>query len=174
MWRLLRKLWISFKDVSDNPLKIQSVHTDKKTGVAILSIQIAGKSAGEIKREPLDLLKENNKLNSFSKDDFNKIIDTLLKNHKALIEKKYKPNFILLRHQYSEHINESLLIYKDMTKEQVYIKPAKEVYANCSLIGKFDPLDALCIGYLVGATDVNDIPSEANNIFKLDNLNSRS
>ena len=153
------KMISKIHEITTQNLKVDSVKIDSATGVSYLLISIQGKSSGVIRREPLDLIKENSLLTSFSKDDFDLVIDTLLKNQKRLIEDKYRPELALVRHQYSDQLNAPLLVYKEIKKNQLYIKPAQEVYADLSLMRRFSATDAVCIGHIVGSFE-NDFAEQ--------------
>ncbi|HEK3886312.1 TPA: hypothetical protein SM062_003214, partial [Legionella pneumophila] len=116
-------------------------------------VKIVGKCTLPILKDPLILLKESGSKSHFSEDDFNWILATILENQKRIIEKKYKKRFLLIKHQFSEQLEEPLIVYKDQLTNQIYIKPAKEIYSNIEKLKQFSSEDSACIGNIVGCNE---------------------
>jgi len=177
--KYIKKAISFFKKIENQHLKIDSIVEDPEKGLLFLIIRINGKCTPPIKKMPYELLMEGNvKISSmFTQKDFNLLIQTMLENQKRVIKRKYKKNYLLIKHQYSEHIGEPLLIYQNTSTGQFYIKPAQEIFSDIDLIQNFDSRDSACIGNIVGAYEVEiELKNRAisnhenmNNVIRSDN-----
>ncbi|HAT7809673.1 TPA: hypothetical protein ACXYLK_002744 [Legionella pneumophila] len=138
------------KEIKSPAFKIESDDEDPKTGLIFFWVKIENKSVHPMKKDPIELLREARSKNCFSKKDYDWIIDVMLENQKRLIENKFKKNFSLIKHQFSEQLEEPLVVYKDLTNK-IYIKPAKEIYSSIEKLKKFNSEDSACIGNIVGS-----------------------
>lgn len=143
---LLKKI---FSVVKSHAFEIDSLEEDPITGQLFLWVKVEGKCIPPIKKDPLELLKEGRSSNAFSKEDYDWIIDAVLENQKRLSENKYKKKFTLIKHQFSEQLEEPFIVYSDVNR-QIHIKPAKEIHSNVEDLKKFSSDDSACIGYIVG------------------------
>lgn len=57
----------------------------------------------------------------------------------------------LIKHQFSEQLEEPLVVYKDLLHNKIHIKPAKEIYSTIDNLRKFSSEDSACIGNIVGS-----------------------
>lgn len=170
---------ISFlKKFENQHLKIDSIVEDPEKELLFLIIRINGKCTPPMKKMPYELLMESNvKISSmFNQKDFNLLIQTMLENQKRVIKRKYKKNYLLIKHQYSEHTGEPLLVYQNTSTGQFYIKPAQEIFSDIDLIQNFDSRDSACIGNIVGSYEAekelkNRSASNygSNNVIRFDN-----
>lgn len=163
-FRRIREL---FKRINTANFKIVSVDEDNQTGLILLSIGIEGKCAPVIPEDPLVILKESSP-KAFSKEDRDKIIDSVLENQKRLIENKYKNKLSLINHQFSEQLEEPLIVYKDF-QGLIYLKPARDIYYNVDKLKLFHAEDSACIGNMVGHYE-----AEIESILKDKNKNERN
>lgn len=138
------------KEIRSPAFKIVSDDEDPNTGLKFFWVKIENKSVHPMKKDPIDLLREARAKNCFSKIDYDWIIDVLLDNQKILVEKKFKKSCSLIKHQFSEQLEEPLVIYKD-SNNKIYIKPAKEIYSSIEKLKKFNSEDSACIGNIVGS-----------------------
>jgi hypothetical protein len=137
--------------VTAQNLKIEYTEEDKTTGLVNLIVTIDGRCTPPIKREPFELLKEiSSSTQSFSAKDFNLIIHYMLENQKRITEKKHQKAYSLIKHQFSDQLEEPLVVFKDVKTDQIHIKAAKDIFANLEIIKKFNSEDSVCIGNLVG------------------------
>lgn len=160
------------KRVRTNAFEIDSVAEDESSGLMFFWVKLVGKCTPPLRKDPLELLKEITFKNSFSNEDYNWIVDALLENQKRLIEIKYKKKYSLIKHQFSEQLEEPLVIYTDLDKK-IYIKPAKEIYSNRESINKFSSNDSACIGNIVGGYQIEKeyklrTENKINNVIKFD------
>jgi hypothetical protein len=130
--------------------KIDSVSEDPETRLIFFWIKIESKSVPPVKKDPIELLRDARSKNCFSDEDYDWIITVMLENQKRLIENKFKKNYFLIKHQFSEQLNEPLIVYNDLSNK-IFIKPAKEIYSNIESLNKFNSQDSACIGNLVGS-----------------------
>ncbi|HDV5785716.1 TPA: hypothetical protein RJD83_002694 [Legionella pneumophila] len=138
------------KEIKSPAFKIESDDEDPKTGLIFFWVKIENKSVHPMKKDPIELLREARSKNCFSKKDYDWIIDVMLENQKRLIENKFKKKFSLIKHQFSEQLEEPLVVYKDLTNK-IYIKTAKEIYSSIEKLKKFNSEDSACIGNIVGS-----------------------
>lgn len=113
-------------------------------------VKIQNKCVHPVKKDPIELLKDSRATNCFSEKDHAWIIEITLENQKRLIENKFKKSLFLVNHQFSEQMEEPLIVYKD-ADNRLYIKPAKEIYSNIEKLKLFSSEDCACIGNLVGS-----------------------
>ncbi|HDV5941067.1 TPA: hypothetical protein ACS2XB_002217 [Legionella pneumophila] len=92
------------KEIKSPAFKIESDDEDPKTGLIFFWVKIENKSVHPMKKDPIELLREARSKNCFSKKDYDWIIDVMLENQKRLIENKFKKNFSLIKHQFSEQL----------------------------------------------------------------------
>lgn len=147
---VFKNLLSRIKKITSENLSIQSEEIDKKSGLIILIVKINGRCSPLIKKDPFELLREIGHKAAFSKKDFDLIIDSALKNQKKVTEMKYLKPYSLINHQFSGQLEEPLIVYKDITNDQVYIKAAKEIFSDIEIIRKFNAEDSICIGHIVG------------------------
>lgn len=147
---IISTIFSFLKENAPNQFKIESVEEDLSSGLLYFLIKVEGKCAPLIKRNPLDLIKENSLPDLFSRDDFDLIVDSILENQKRIIENKYKNKFSLIKHQFSDKLQEPLIIYKDLRTKKTHIKTAKEIYSNINYIKEFNSEDSACIGNIMG------------------------
>jgi len=150
--RIFKKIFSIFTEIQSYAFQIESVGKDDNTGLLFFLVKIDGKCLPSFKKDPICLLKEERSSKNFSKQDFNLIISTMLENQKIIIEKKHQKKYILLKHQFSEQLEEPLIVYSDNINK-IYIEPAKEVYANLTKIKNFNSEDSACIGHIVGCSE---------------------
>lgn len=148
-------LWIErffsiIREIRAPAFKIDSEDEEADTGLIVFWISIKGKYSPPICKDPIDLLKESRSNNCFSEEDFNWIIASALENQKRIIENKLKKKFSLIKHQFSGQLEEPLVVFKDY-KNQIYIKPAKEMYYCLDNIKQFSSEDSACIGNIIGS-----------------------
>ncbi|MCC5014299.1 MULTISPECIES: hypothetical protein [Legionella] len=171
---LFLKISSYFKELRIPSFKIESENVDPETGLIYFWIQLHGKCTPLLKKDPIELLREARAKNFFSEDDYDRIIAALLENQKRLIEFKYKKKFHLIKHQFSEQLEQPLIVYNDSTNK-IYIKPAKEIYSNIESLRMFSSEDSACIGNIVGSHETEQefrIRKEAKkeNVIKFDTL----
>lgn len=150
---ILKKILLLINEIKSQNLEITSEEENNESGLIHLSVKIVGKCTLPITKDPLTLLKESGSKTHFSDKDFNWILATILENQKRIIEKKYKKKFTLIKHQFSEQLEEPLIVYKEQLTNQIYIKPAKEIYSNIEKIKQFNSEDSACIGNIVGCNE---------------------
>ncbi|HAU0908683.1 TPA: hypothetical protein JBH59_02515 [Legionella pneumophila] len=170
---ILKKISLLINEIKSQNLEITSEEENNESGLLYLSVKIVGKCTLPIPKDPLILLKESGSKSHFSKDDFNWILATILENQKRIIEKKYKKRLTLIKHQFSEQLEEPLIVYKDQITNQIYIKPAKEIYSNIEQIKQFSSEDSACIGNIVGCNETEKDykfcrEHKKDNVFKFD------
>ena len=107
----VKKIAMLINEVKSQNLEIESEKEDE-TGLLYLSVKIAGKCTPPITKDPLILLKESGSKSHYSKKDFDWILDTILENQKRIIENKYKKQFSLIKHQFSDQLEEPLIVYR--------------------------------------------------------------
>lgn len=154
------------KEIKSPAFKIESYDEDTETGLIFFWVKIENKSVRPVKKDPIELLREARAKNCFSEKDHDWIIDVMLENQKRLIENKYKKNYSIIKHQFSEQLEEPLVVYKDLNSK-IYIKPAKEIYSSIEKLRKFNSEDSACIGNIVGG-------HEAEQECRLRNKNKKS
>ncbi|CAM4448755.1 MAG: hypothetical protein LEGION0403_FIIPPAGN_02254 [Legionella sp.] len=150
---VFKKIFILINEIKSQNLEITSEDEDAESGLIYLSVKIAGKCTPPIPKDPLILLKESGSKNHFSKEHFAWALDTMLENQKRIIERKYKKQFSLINHQFSEQLEEPLIVYQDQLTNQISIKPAKEIYYNIEKLKQFNSEDSACIGNIVGCNE---------------------
>ena len=138
------------KEMKAPAFKIESDEADPKTGLIFFWVRIENKSVHPMKKDPIELIREARSKNCFSEKDYDWIIDVMLENQKILIENKHKKQFSLIKHQFSEQLEEPLVVYKDI-ENKIFIKPAKEIYSSIEKLKKFSSEDSACIGNIVGS-----------------------
>jgi hypothetical protein len=146
---VLKKMSFIMRELGSLAFQIESCDEDTATGLLYFWVKIVGKCTPPIKIDPIDLLKEARSNKQFSEADFNWAMDSMLENQKRIIERKYKNTYALIKHQFSEQLEEPLIVYSDRFKK-IHIQPAKEVHCNIEKIKKFSSEDSACIGYIVG------------------------
>lgn len=161
-----RKIFSILKDVNSPAFKIESSNEDPETGLIFFWVKIQDKCVHPVKKDPIELLRDTRSKNCFSDKDHDWIIDVMLENQKRLTENKFKKNYSLIKHQFSEQLEEPLVVYND-SNNKIYIKPAKEIYSNVDSLKKFCSEDTACIGNIVGS-------HEAEQEYKLRNLYKNS
>ena len=149
---ILNKLLSFINEIRSQKLKI-NVCEDEINGLVCISIQFPYKSTPPIFKDPLDLAKESYSTSMISETDFSIIMDSILENQKRIIEKKYKKKCRIVKHQFSDQLNEPLVIYKELSTNKTHIKPAREIYSSLKQINEFDSQDSACIGNLVGCSE---------------------
>ena len=149
---VITKIYSIIKEKKSSVFKIESVNEDLSTGLLVFLVKIEGKNPSVFKKDPRLLLSDCRSKNSFSDDDFNWIVDTVLENHKRIIEEKHHKKHYLLTHQYSDQLRESLIVYRDI-ENKIHMKRAKEIYSNIENIRNFSSEDSACIGNMVGYCD---------------------
>lgn len=150
---ILTKISMLIKEIKSQNLEIESENEDIDSGLIYLSVKISGKCAPGMSKDPLVLLRESGSKSHFVKEDFDWILDTILENQKRIIEKKYKKRYSLINHQFSEQLDEPLIVYMDIQNEQIEMKPAKEIYSNVAKLEQFNSVDSACIGNMVGCNE---------------------
>lgn len=150
---ILKKIFLLINEIKSQNLEITSEEENKDSGLIYLSVKLSGKCTQPISKDPLVLFKESGSKNHFSEDDFNWILATILENQKRMIERKYKKKYKLIKHQFSEQLEEPLIVYQDQLTNQISIKPAKEIYSNIEKLKQFNPEDSACIGNIVGCNE---------------------
>lgn len=169
-WNVFKGIFKKIKTVSNHKLEIIS-EDNINTGLINLIVKFPGKYMPP--KDPLVVMRECGALSNFSKEDFDIILSAILENQKRIIEKKYKKQLLLIKHQFSDQLNEPLIVYKDLSTEQIYIKPAKEIYYNIEKIKLFSSEDSACIGNIIGSYEAEkDIKTckekKMNNVIKFD------
>ncbi|WP_058463077.1 hypothetical protein [Legionella adelaidensis] len=142
-----------FKEIKSSAFIIESLDEDPKSGLFFFWVKVKNKSLQPIRKDPLELLREIRSRNCFSSKDYDWIINILLENQKRLTEKKHQKPFSFIKHQYSEHLNETLIVFRD-SNNKIHVKKAKEIYFDSSNLKKFNSVDCACIGYIVGTHDI--------------------
>jgi len=170
---ILNKIFFTINEIKSQSFEIISEKEDNASGLIYLSVKIAGKCTPPMFKDPLIILRESRSKALFSEEDHDWILATLLENQKRLIEKKYKKQLVLIKHQFSEQLDEPLIVYKDQTTEQIQIKPAKEIYYNLEKIRQFNSEDSACIGNIMGCYEAEKDyrlckEKKTNNIIKFD------
>lgn len=119
-------------------------------------IKIDGKFTPPISKDTCKFILENSRGNPslLSEEDFSSAIKAMLENQKRIIERKYKKNYLFIKYKFSEITGEPLLFYKNISTNQHYIKNAKEIFSDISLINHFDSKDRACIGNIVGCFEI--------------------
>jgi len=147
---ILKNFLCHIKKIKSEKLSICSEELNHSTGLLLLTVKINGKCTPPIKKDPLELLNEIGHEAVFSKNDFNWIINCVIKNQEKITETKYFAQYVLIKHQFSGELDEPFIVYKDILTDQIYIKAAKEIFSNIKMIGKFNSEDSICIGHIVG------------------------
>ncbi len=148
---ILNKISSIIKDIKSHAFEIESVDEDSTTGLLFFWVKIEGKCTPPLKKDPITLLQEARSNKYFSDKDFDWILDIMLENQKRIIEKKYKKKYSLINHQFSEQLEEPLIVFSDLNNK-IYIKQAKEVYSDIDRIKNFSSEDSACIGNIdIGA-----------------------
>lgn len=172
---MLSRIYSIIKNNKFYSFKIDGTYEDKSSRLISFWVMINGKCTPPIKKDPIELIKEARSSHHFSESDFNEILDALLENQKRLIENKFRKKLSLIKHQFSEQLKEPLVVYNDLINQQIYIKPAKEIYSNIDMLRQFSSEDSACIGNIVGcheAESENNLRNKKNknNVIKFDNL----
>ena len=173
--RILKKLFLFIKEIRSQKLKI-TVNEDKTSGLISMSIVFPYKSTPPIFKDPLDLLKESYPKVVFSEEDFSTILDSILENQKRIIEKKHKKECSIIKHQFSDQLDEPLVVYNEVGTNKIYIKPAREIYLNVKQLDRFNSNDSACIGNIVGCSEterdykIRSKKTNKNNVIKFDKL----
>lgn len=170
MMSVLSRFFSIIKEIKSHAFEIESVDKDDSTGLLFFWVKVGGKCTPPLRKDPISLLKEGSKY--FSKEDFDWIIDTVLENQKRIIEQKYKKKHSLIKHQFSEQLEEALIVYSDL-RNKIYIKPASEIYSDIEKLKKFSSEDSACIGNIVGCCEAEKghrlrEERKANNVIKFD------
>ena len=151
--------------------KIVSVDEDQETKLIFFWVKVQHKCVHPVRKDPIELLREARSKNCFSDKDYDWIIDVLLENQKRLIENKFKQKYSLIKHQFSDQLEEPLIVYSDMNNK-IYVKPAKEIYSCVEKLKKFSSQDSACIGSIVGSHEAEQESKfrkqHKNNIVKFD------
>lgn len=114
-----------------------------------IALSLRGKAVYEAVVNPEDIIKDLLSSSPLTKKDRDKLLYVFKENIKRKIEKNHENKFSLIKHQFSNQLDEPLVVYKDR-KNAVRIKPASEIYKNNELISGFSAEDATCIGYMFG------------------------
>ena len=170
---ILSEIYSVIKNNKSYSFKIDGTHEDNTSKLISFLVRLEGKCTPPIKKDPISLLKEGRAHNYFSEEDFNTILDALLENQKRLIESKYRKKLTLIKHQFSEQLNEPLVVYNDINNHQINIKPAKEIYSNIEMLRQFNSEDSACIGYIIGCHETENEykfrnKDKPNNVLKFD------
>lgn len=165
---LLKIISSLVKETKSHAFKIESDENDPESGLIFFWVTIQNKSVHPVKKDPIELLREARSKNYFSKEDYDWIIDVMLENQKRLIENKFKKTYSLINHQFSEQLEEPLVVYRD-SQNKIFIKPAKEVYSTIDKIRKFNSEDSACIGNIVGSHEAEQ-ECKLRNQFKNSNI----
>lgn len=148
--KFFRKLFSCYNEIKSQQIEILDAIEDSRTGLINLSVKFSGKCTGSMLKDPLSLLKEKELYSLFSSQDFKKVLDAILENQKKILSKKYKHRFVLIKHQFSEQLDQPLIVYKDIDTDQIYMKPACEIYSDITKLRQFNSEDSACIGYIMG------------------------
>lgn len=140
-------------EIKSQNLEIISEEEDPESGLVYLLVKLSGKCTPPIPKDPLILLKESGSKRHFSKEHYEWALASMLENQKRIIEKKYKKPYSLINHQFSEQLEEPLIVYKDQLTNKISIKPAKEIYYNIEKLKQFSSEDSACIGNIVGCNE---------------------
>lgn len=171
---IIDKITSIIKVIKTHAFELESVNKDGKTGLLYCMVKIGGKCVPSMRIDPLDLVKDGKIVKCISEDDFNKVIEALLENQKIIIENKYKKKYTLIKHQFSEQLEEPLVVYSD-SLNKIYIKPAKDIYSALEKIKQFSSEDSACIGNIVGCSETEkeykfrNANKLANNVIRFDN-----
>ncbi|HEM6962623.1 TPA: hypothetical protein U2K06_002819 [Legionella pneumophila] len=128
---------------------IERIEFDHLNDSYKIALSLRGKAVYEAVVNPEDIIKDLLSTSPLTKKDRDKLLYVFKENIKRKIEKKHENKFSLIKHHFSNQLDEPLVVYKDRNNA-VRIIPASEIYKNNELISGFSAEDARCIGYMFG------------------------